>query len=58
MRARLKPVLSEVDFVIAPTLPVPLPLRDAESITVGGRQMDFTMALSPIRLFSITLKTQ
>jgi hypothetical protein len=28
--------------------------RATLSITVGGRQMDFTMALSPIRLFSIT----
>jgi Asp-tRNA(Asn)/Glu-tRNA(Gln) amidotransferase A subunit family amidase len=45
MRARLKAVFSEVDFVIAPTLPVPPPLRDAESVTVGGKQMDFTMGL-------------
>jgi Asp-tRNA(Asn)/Glu-tRNA(Gln) amidotransferase A subunit family amidase len=45
MRTQLKAVFSEVDFVIAPTLPVPPPLRDAETVTIGGRQMDFTKGL-------------
>ena len=45
LRARLKAVFSEVDFVLVPTLPVPPPLRDAESVTVGGKKMDFTLGL-------------
>jgi len=45
MRTQLKAVFSEVDFVITPTLPVPPPLRDAETVTIGGRQMDFTKGL-------------
>lgn len=45
MRALLKAVFSEVDIVLVPTLPVLPPARDAETITVGGRQLDFTLAL-------------
>ena len=45
MRAQLKTVFTEVDFVIAPTLSVPPPLRDAETVTIGCKQVDFTMAL-------------
>jgi Asp-tRNA(Asn)/Glu-tRNA(Gln) amidotransferase A subunit family amidase len=45
MRALLKAVFSEVDIVLVPTLPVLPPTRDAETITVGGRQLDFTLAL-------------
>ena len=45
MRAQLKTVFTEVDFVIAPTLSIPPPLRDAETVTIGGKQVDFTMAL-------------
>jgi hypothetical protein len=41
----LKTVFSEVDIVLVPTLPVLPPARDAETITVGGRQLDFTLAL-------------
>ena len=45
MRAQLKRVFTEVDFVIAPTLSIPPPLRDVETVTIGGKQVDFTMAL-------------
>jgi Asp-tRNA(Asn)/Glu-tRNA(Gln) amidotransferase A subunit family amidase len=45
MRAQLKTVFTEVDFVIAPTLCIPPPFRDAETVTIGSKQVDFTMAL-------------
>ena len=45
MRAALRTVFSEVDFVIVPTLPVPPPFKDAETVAVGGEQLDFTLAL-------------
>ena len=44
MRAVLKSVFSEVDFVIV-DFSVSLPLKDAETIMLGGRQMEFTEAL-------------
>jgi Amidase len=45
MRAVMKRVFSEVDFVVVPTLPVQPPLKDAKMITVGGEQLEFTLAL-------------
>jgi len=42
---RVGSVFDTVDVVIAPTLPILPPARTAEEVTVGGRSMEFTVAM-------------
>ena len=42
---RVDALFDDVSLVLSPTLPVLTPRRDAPSITVAGRELDFTLAL-------------
>lgn len=45
MTAAVEALFEEVDILLAPTLPVLPPRRDAKSVAVGGKETDFTLAL-------------
>lgn len=45
MTRRVQALFDAVDFLILPTLPVVAPLRGAETVSVGGVDRDFTLAL-------------
>lgn len=42
---RVDGLFDQVSYLLSPTLPVLTPRRDAPAITVGGRELDFTLAL-------------
>jgi Asp-tRNA(Asn)/Glu-tRNA(Gln) amidotransferase A subunit family amidase len=42
---RVEALFNVVDWLMLPTLPVPTPARDAETVTIGGRAIEFTSAL-------------
>ena len=42
---RVEALFNVVDWLMLPTLPVPTPARDAETVIIGGRAIEFTSAL-------------
>src|SRR5207237_4565001 len=38
-------LFNEVSLILLPAMPVPSPERSAETITIAGREVDFTLAL-------------
>jgi len=45
VRAEMDSALSEVDAIVAPTVPVPAPLIGAEQVRIGGEDIDVRAAL-------------